>query len=322
MSGKKIRFKPTELSMAAAFAQFITAKKAAGVSKQTVKTYEGQFRAVSRYLDISRNIYDIKEKDIEAAFAALADSELSRNSIRAYSAVLQTFFSWCRREGLSEVEIQLFKGIETVPETYSAEELKKLLKHPNKRRASFAEYRAWAIVNLLVNNGVRSATVRAIRMKDVHLDRSVILMRHSKNGRLMSIPLSSEMVSVLREYIRIRGGEGADFLFCAVDGGELTASGLRAAIGAYNRSRGVKKTSVHAFRHTFARLYLVECGGDALKLQRLLGHTTLEMTKHYVRLFDADLVRDFQEHSPLEAIKKASSQATPGSTRRRPKGGI
>ena len=56
------------------------------------------------------------------------------------------------------------------------------------------------------------------------------------------------------------------------------------------------------FRHTFARMYLVECGGDALKLQKLLGHTTLQMTQHYVRLFDTDLVKDFQDHSPLEAL--------------------
>lgn len=68
-------------------------------------------------------------------------------------------------------------------------------------------------------------------------------------------------------------------------------------------ARGVTKTGIHAFRHTFARLYLVECGGDALKLQRLLGHSTLDMTKHYVRLYDQDLIADFQKHSPLERIK-------------------
>ena len=79
---------------------------------------------------------------------------------------------------------------------------------------------------------------------------------------------------------------------------------LHNAIRAYNLSRGVKLTSIHAFRHTFARMYLVDCNGNALKLQRLLGHSTLDMTKKYVRIFDEDLIDDFKKVSPLEAIKK------------------
>ena len=46
-------------------------------------------------------------------------------------------------------------------------------------------------------------------------------------------------------------------------------------------SRGVRKTSTHLLRHTFAKKYLVYCGGNALMLQKLLGHSTLDMTKHY-----------------------------------------
>ena len=46
----------------------------------------------------------------------------------------------------------------------------------------------------------------------------------------------------------------------------------------YNNSRGVERTSIHAFRHTFARKYLVDCGGDAFSLQRLMDHSTLKMT--------------------------------------------
>ena len=78
---------------------------------------------------------------------------------------------------------------------------------------------------------------------------------------------------------------------------------LRNSIVRYNESRGVKKHGIHAFRHTFARLYLVECGGNALKLQKLLGHSTLDMTKKYVQIYETDLVSDFRKISPLDCVK-------------------
>lgn len=303
MAGRKIKMKINGPTMEDAFDQFLVAKTADGLSQNTIKAYRGQFYAVARFWDISRSIGDVTEKDVREVFAAMARTELSRNSIRSYSATLQTFFSWCRSEGLSRVTVKLFRGVDSVPEIYTEAELKRLLKHP-PRRTTFTEMRTWAVINLLVNNGPRASTVCAIRVGDVHLDQSVIILRKTKNRRALSIPLGATMVSILKEYMRIRSGEPDEPLFCAIDGTQLSTDGLRHSINRYNHSRGVKKTGVHAFRHTFARLYLVDCHGSALKLQRLLGHSTLEMTKHYVQIFDRDLVDDFKTASPLEKIMK------------------
>ena len=78
---------------------------------------------------------------------------------------------------------------------------------------------------------------------------------------------------------------------------------MRCSIADYNTRRGVGKTSIHLFRHTFARKYLVDCGGNAFALQRLLGHATLDMTKHYCEIYDTDLTKNFDKYSPLAQMK-------------------
>lgn len=65
---------------------------------------------------------------------------------------------------------------------------------------------------------------------------------------------------------------------------------------------GGKKTSIHLFRHTFARKYLVDCGGNAFTLQKLLGHSMLDMTMHYCAIYDVDLVKNFDEFSSLSQL--------------------
>ena len=76
-------------------------------------------------------------------------------------------------------------------------------------------------------------------------------------------------------------------------------------IARYNQSRGLSKTGTHLFRHTFARKYLMDCGGNAFTLQKLLGHSTLKTTKIYCNIFDADIARNYDDFSPLAQIKSS-----------------
>ena len=290
------------------FSDFIISRKTKGLAEKTLQSYQSQFQAVARHMDVKMDIAMLQKADLDAMIISMRDASLSPNSINSYTRTLKSFFSWCNEQGITRLNIPLYKAEETVKETYSDAELAALLKKPDIRKATFAEYRDWVIINFLLNCGSRAATVRAIQIRDVDLDGGMVFYRHTKNRKAQVIPLCSAMVAILREYLRHRGGEAADYLFCTETGSQLTENGLRQSIARYNTRRGVQKTSIHLFRHTFARKYLIDCGGDAFTLQKLLGHSTLAMTKHYCAIFDADLTNNYDNFSPLAQLKSNSTR--------------
>lgn len=290
------------------FSDFLTSRKVKGLAEKTIVSYQSQFQAIAKHLDIGMDIATLQKADLDSMLVRMRESGLSPNSINSYTRVLKSFFSWCNEQSITSLNIKLYKGEETIKETYTDNELAALLKKPDTRKSTFAEYRDWVIINFLLNCGSRAATVRAIQIRDVDLDSGMVCYRHTKNRKAQAIPLCSPMIAILREYLRFRGGEPDDYLFCTETGTQLAENGLRQSIARYNMRRGVQKTSLHLFRHTFARKYLIDCGGDAFTLQKLLGHSTLAMTKHYCAIYDADLTRNFDKFSPLAKIKSNSTK--------------
>ena len=290
------------------FNMFVTAQTAKGVSDATLRTYHNHFAAVSKHLDVNKPMSQLKTEDLQGMIASMRACGLAHNSISSYARVAKTFITWANKNGFTEAQASSYKQIETVKDTYTDSELLALLKRP-KKGCKFTEYRTWVIIQFLINCGCRSSTLRNIQNQDVDSERHQVIFRHTKTGKLQLIPICTDLSVVLHEYMRIRGGAPSDYLFCNEYGDQLTKDALYQSISSYNKSRGVNKTSVHAFRHTFAKKYLVDCGGNAFTLQRLLGHSTLDMTRHYCRIYDADICDNFDDSCPLTSLKRKSSRS-------------
>ena len=193
-------------SVADVFDDFVMSQMAQGLSDITITTYRHHIHSISNHLDIQKPLEALTRKDLEAMIVSMRASGLAHNSISSYCRVLRTFLNWCRRAGLNIPELPNIKDKETVKETYTDAELLALLKRPNKN-CSFCEYRNWVIVNFLMNCGCRSASIRNIQNRDVDLGTRQVILRHNKNGKIQTVPLCSQMVSILREYMPIRGGK-------------------------------------------------------------------------------------------------------------------
>ena len=237
---------------------------------------------------------------VEQFTIGLMDEGLKAASINHYLRCIRSFLYWCMGEGyVKQFKIHLIKEQETIKGTYSDIQIKLLIREPVKQ-ASFVEWRCWAMVCWFLATGNRAETVCSIKMKDLVFSANEIHINRTKTNQVMILPMSMELRQVLRKYIsffRITASD-EDFLFCNVGNLKLTTNALKISIRQYNKNRGVSITGVHAFRHTFAKNWIRNTG-DVFRLQKVLGHKTLEMTRRYVNLFQDDLKKDYEKFSCL-----------------------
>ena len=189
-------------------------------------------------------------------------------------------------------------------ECYSEEELKMLLKKPNIKQCSFAEYRNWVIINTLIATGMRLGSLASLNCGDIDLENSYITLQHTKNKRPQVLYIPNSLIPILREYLNLRRGIHTDPLFPSELGNRMSSDCISHSVRSYNRSKGLDKTSSHLFRHTFAKNWVL-MGGDVFRLQKQLGHSTLEMSKRYANIYDTDLHMNTEQFNLLEKLKKS-----------------
>ena len=218
---------------------------------------------------------------------------------------LRVFFKFCaEREYIQPIAAKLMKTDEEIKEPYTEAELRRLLKRPQSNR--WAEWRSWASIHYLIATGNRASTVINVKISDIDFDVMTIHLRQVKNRHQQIVPLSPALKGILLDYLKTWEWTADDYLFPSNEGNRLNVRSFQSAISRYNIARGVSKTSIHLFRHTFAKNFIL-AGGGMVQLQALLGHSTMDMTRHYVNLYGMDLKKDFEKLNPLDnLIKKAA----------------
>jgi integrase/recombinase XerD len=303
--GKRVTLQPKAgRTLAEAFADFTQAKRVMNVSEETIKHYNCGYRYFVDFFGEGRYCAEVSKDTILDYLAYIREEkpDIAQKTVETYIRGLRTVLYFFMENGwMDEFKINLPRTEEIIKETYTDEEIKRLIKKPDIKTCTFSELRNWAMVCYFIATGNRSSTVADIRIGDVRLQENEVFIRKTKQKKQYILPISGSLKPVLQEYMRFRKGEADDFLFCTANGGQFTKNTLGECMRLYNRSRGVERTGVHLFRHTFAKNWIMN-GGDIFRLQKILGHSTLDMVKNYVAIYGSDLKRDYEQYSLLDTV--------------------
>lgn len=304
------------VTMAAAFEEFCEDKAASNLAKKTIDNYRQSYEYfVSYEFDDGDDNFDIKELHkiyVEQWKKSMLDSGMRISTLNHYLRDVRTFLYWCMNEDRQYIEpaykISLVKGQESLPKIYTDDEVSILLAKPLTQK-DWIEWRTWAIVNWVVGTGNRASTVCNIKIGDLDFNNKEVALTHTKNKQAQKIPMSSGVISVMKEYIRkCRSNcKPQDWLFPNISNQQLSYEGLAIAFRRYCQERGVERTSIHGLRHYFATDW-IRRGGRGDNLQKLLGHSTYDMTQNYIKLVNKDLKENLDEFNPLDKFRKGSSR--------------
>lgn len=172
--------------------------------------------------------------------------------------------------------------------------------------SSFLGLRDHVFILLLLDTGARLAEALGLQVDDLDLcSGSFKVLGKGRKERLIGV--SATLEGHLRRYLTRRetalaaiDGETSPWVFPNHNGGQWGAKRAQQRLKRYANSAGVSRVRVspHTFRHTFA-LWFVRNGGSPFHLQKILGHTSLDMSRRYCELADVDFISRQQQLSPL-----------------------
>ena len=300
-----------EISIRHAYLKFKIYQEGKGNSKDTLVFYDRCYKKIENFLENFLNTsaedcpIDIMTQDGIQLFFVRSLGVDNQQTINSYLRGWRAFGNYCEEIGLLDgFRCPIKEVVPPVKEVYTDKELRKLLVKPDIR--DFSEFRNYAVINLLLATGARTNTIVNLRIKDVDLEEGYINFNTTKAHKVVRIGLERKCKAVLAEYIGYwrTGGDtvDTDYLFCNLYGEQLTRGGLSTAIAKYNQKRGVEKTGMHLFRHTFAKNWITS-GGDIISLAKVLTHSELAMVQRYANLYGGDVKAEIEQHSILAQLR-------------------
>jgi integrase/recombinase XerD len=168
------------------------------------------------------------------------------------------------------------------------------IKRPNADRDK-------AIILILLDTGIRLGELHRLKLGDVNLESGEIYIRPHRDGRksrARTVQIGARTKQAIWKYIAKQQSQPnqSQSLF------DLQPASIRTLINRIGANAHVSHCHPHRFRHTFAITFLRN-RGDVFRLQKLMGHKTLEMTMKYLRIVQTDLADVHRTASPVDNWK-------------------
>lgn len=275
----------SDLSLDNALNLFVTSLSKKGKSSNTIVAYKG---------DINQLIVSLKAQSITTIDLVQASAienfkkDLQKNNYTAKSVSrklnsIKNFFSFVKAEGVIAIDPSL-----EIKHPKYENELPKILKpieYRSLRDACRNDTRATAIVELMLQAGLRIKEIENLKMENI--TDSDIAVETYESHPLRKVPLNNSAKSALNRYLtegRIQ--TSSKHVFITKTGRPLLARNIRSLLNRYFTKADIKDVKVNDLRNTFI-VFQLKSGVPIDVVSQIVGHKRISTTEKYLELIDS-----------------------------------
>lgn len=252
-------------------------------SASTIVAYSKDIEQLISFLkELSKNhIHDVTKEDLESFLAKMTKNGYTPKSISRKLNSTRTFYRFLKiNEYITDDPSLLVAHPRyqlAAPRILTPTEYRAL------RDAAGNDSRMFAVIELLLQTGIRIGELAALKISDIQKNQ-LHISSYEKHEERMT-PLNSRAQDALNRYLKIRpnppAGGSSEHLFITKSGKPFLIRNIRTAIERYFRLAEVKNAKVNDLRHTFVAHHLKH-GISLILISKILGHKRISTTERYL----------------------------------------
>lgn len=220
---------------------------------------------------------DLTENHIEAFKNSLGNQNYTAKSISRKLNSIKTFCRFLITE-------KIIKNNPAAAVTHPKYEIKPpriltKMEYRSLRDVCREDFRLYAIVEILLQTGIRISELANLQLEDVDTDKLTIKAYESHSQR--EVPLNRAAAAALAGYLKIRPKSRIKNVFITKNGKQFLIRNIRTAVDRYFKIAGVKNAKVNDLRHTFIA-HQLQAGTPLTLISKLVGHKRLTTTEKYL----------------------------------------
>jgi site-specific recombinase XerD len=283
---------------------FLIDRRSQGLSSETISFYTKKLKYFLKYCE-GQALTQVSQLTSDLIRRYILELSKTHNpgGVHACFRPLRTLLYWIEDE---EIMPQGWKNpirrvkapkLPTEPiEPISVEDINLLLK---TRESNYSGIRDKAMMLGLLDTGARAKEFLNINLEDVELATGSILIRQGKGRKPRLVFLGRKSIRAIRAFLRARH-DNNPALWVSIHGDRMTYAALRCLLRRRAQLIGLKDIPTpHDFRRAFA-LVMLRNGMDIFALQKLMGHSDLQVLRRYLAQTDQDIQTAHMRGSPVD----------------------
>jgi site-specific recombinase XerD len=270
----------TELRLRDAHGKFRDFLKSKNRASATILAYGKDIEQLIEFLEAlqKNNIHEVNGTDIQAFLTKLKDEGYTPKSLSRKLNSTRTFYRYLKVNEFVTDDPSLL--VEHPKYELNPPRMLSPLEYRALRDAASVDSRIYAIIEVLLQTGIRIGELANLRVEDIN--DSTLHIRIYEGHEAREVPLNRRGREALKRYMESRANTQDTHLFVTKTGRPFLVRNIRDAVERYFKKAGIENVKINDLRHTFVAHHLRQ-GVSLIFLSKVLGHKRLSSTERYLQ---------------------------------------